>query len=336
MPTTTNFGWTTPADTDLVKDGALAIRTLGNGIDTSMAELKGGTTGQILSKTSNTDMDFTWINNDQGDITAVNVTSPITGGGTSGAVTIAIQDATTAQKGAVQLTDSTSSTSTTTAATPNSVKSSYDLANAAIPKSTVTTNGDLIYGTASATVSRLGIGTSGQVLTVSGGVPTWATAGGGDWVKITKQSANGVATATLSNVFSSTYDIYKIFGEFYFQSNDSMRVRLRTGTTNATTGYYFQTLTVSGTSVTGALTSNTSGMSAGGGSDVNRCSFEMMVMSPYLSDPTKFITTSEYGEVATQWVGGIHTTGTSYESCQFYGNGGQNIVGTFYVYGLKA
>ena len=48
MPTTTNFGWTTPADTDLVKDGAAAIRTLGNGVDTSMAQLKGGTTGQIL------------------------------------------------------------------------------------------------------------------------------------------------------------------------------------------------------------------------------------------------------------------------------------------------
>jgi hypothetical protein len=64
MPTTSNFGWTTPADTDLVKDGALAIRTLGNGIDTSMAELKGGTTGQILSKTSNTDMDFTWVTQD--------------------------------------------------------------------------------------------------------------------------------------------------------------------------------------------------------------------------------------------------------------------------------
>lgn len=64
MPTTTNFGWTTPADTDLVKDGALAIRTLGNGIDSSMAQLKGGTTGQVLSKTSNTDMAFTWVTQD--------------------------------------------------------------------------------------------------------------------------------------------------------------------------------------------------------------------------------------------------------------------------------
>lgn len=61
MATTTNFNWSTPDDTSLVKDGAAAIRTLGSSIDTSMAELKGGTTGQVLSKTSNTDMDFTWI-----------------------------------------------------------------------------------------------------------------------------------------------------------------------------------------------------------------------------------------------------------------------------------
>lgn len=60
MPTTSNFGWTTPADTDLVKDGAAAIRTLGNGIDTSLVDLKGGTTGQVLAKASNTDLDFTW------------------------------------------------------------------------------------------------------------------------------------------------------------------------------------------------------------------------------------------------------------------------------------
>ena len=64
MPTTSNFGWTTPADTDLVKDGAAAIRTLGNGIDTSLVDLKGGTTGQVLSKASNTDLDFSWVAQD--------------------------------------------------------------------------------------------------------------------------------------------------------------------------------------------------------------------------------------------------------------------------------
>ena len=64
MATTTNFGWTTPDDTSLVKDGAAAIRTLGQSIDTSMMDLEGGTTGQVLSKASNTDMDFTWVTTD--------------------------------------------------------------------------------------------------------------------------------------------------------------------------------------------------------------------------------------------------------------------------------
>jgi hypothetical protein len=44
----------------LVKDGATAIETLGDSIDASLVDLKGGTTGQVLAKASNTDMDFTW------------------------------------------------------------------------------------------------------------------------------------------------------------------------------------------------------------------------------------------------------------------------------------
>jgi hypothetical protein len=65
MPTTTtNFGWTVPADTDLVKDGAAAIRTALGGPDASFIDLKGGTTGQVLAKASGTDLDFSWVAQD--------------------------------------------------------------------------------------------------------------------------------------------------------------------------------------------------------------------------------------------------------------------------------
>ena len=199
---TSNFGWQMPEPTDLVTNLPADFEVFGQAVDTDFADLLGGTTGQVLSKTSATDLDFTWIANDQGDITAVTVTSPITGGGSSGSVGIAIQDGTTAQKGAVQLENSTSSTSTTTAAVPANVKTSYDLAAAAVPKSTVTTNGDLIYGTGSAAVTRLGIGSTSQVLTVAGGVPTWATpaASGAKIVQVVYGS-----TSTGASSSSSTY-----------------------------------------------------------------------------------------------------------------------------------
>jgi hypothetical protein len=88
MATTTNFGWETPDDTDLVQQGAAAMRTLGNSIDTSFVDLKGGTTGQVLSKASATDLDFTWVTDAAGDITGVTAGTGISGGGTSGTVTV--------------------------------------------------------------------------------------------------------------------------------------------------------------------------------------------------------------------------------------------------------
>ncbi len=140
-----------PTATDLVTDLPADFEVFGQAVATSMADLLGGASGYILSKASAADMDFTWIANDQGDITAVTAGTGISGGGTSGAVTVTNSMATT-----------------------------------------ITTAGDLIYGTGSGTFTRRGIGTAGQILQVNSGAtaPEWVTNSAGG---MTLLNAGGTA-----------------------------------------------------------------------------------------------------------------------------------------------
>ena len=140
---TSNFGWQMPTPTDLVTSLPADFEVFGQAVDTSMADLKGGTSGQILSKNSNTDMDFIWITNDVGDITAVTAGTGLTGGGTSGAVTLNLDSA------------------------------------AVIAPTIVDAKGDLIAATAADTPARLAVGTNGQILTADSTASTglkWAAA----------------------------------------------------------------------------------------------------------------------------------------------------------------
>jgi hypothetical protein len=61
---TTPFSWQMPTSTDLVTDLPADFEVFGQAVATSMADLLGGTTGQVLAKASNTNMDFTWVAQD--------------------------------------------------------------------------------------------------------------------------------------------------------------------------------------------------------------------------------------------------------------------------------
>ena len=241
MANTTNFNWETPDDTDLVKDGAAAIRTLGSAIDTSLVDLKGGTTGQVLSKATNTDMDFTWVTSDDAN---------------------AIQNAIVDAKGDLIAASAADTPARLAVGTDNQrlVAASGEATGLKYVSDTQNTvidaAGDLLYGTAADTLARLPIGTAGQVLKVNSGAtaPEWgAAAGGGDFVLINTTSFSAVSSQSVNDVFSSTYDNYVIKLNNCTGSTDLfVALRLRVSGTDTTTNYRYQNIQADSTTVAGS------------------------------------------------------------------------------------
>jgi len=143
-----------------------------------------------------------WVGAPVGDITGVTAGTGISGGGTSGTVTVTNSMATA-----------------------------------------ITTNGDLIYGTGSGTFTRLGIGSSAQVLTVAGGVPSWATpaAGASGLTLIQRTTFSAVANTGTSfdGIFTSTYAAYDVVIETLAASGaGNMSFQFRVGSTTQTGSNY--------------------------------------------------------------------------------------------------
>ena len=243
MATTTNYGWTTPDDTALVKDGASAIRTLGSSVDTTTKNLN--------------------------------------------------------------------------------------------PETTL---GDIAYRSSTAnTNTRLGIGTTGQVLTVAGGVPSWATPSSG-LTKIVTANFSASAAVQINQCFTSTYVNYIIVlnalgnsggGQFY------MRFQTGTNTVVNSNDYYG-----SGWS---AKNDNTTSQWVNSPSDAfqiapivasnTRQNFTINISNVGNSSQDGNISSLGNGSgngIATY--AGIINASATYTGVQFTGNG--NLTGTYTVYGL--
>jgi hypothetical protein len=213
MANTTNYNWETPDDTDLVKDGAAAIRTLGNSIDTTTKALNPettlgdiayrsatsntntrlaiGTSGQILSVSGGVPA---WINNDQGDITEVAAGTGISvASGTGPVPTVSINTAVTADL-------------TTAQTLTNKTLTSPVLTTPTI--STIDAKGDLLVGTADNTIGRLAVGTNGHILTADSTVsPTglkWAAPAGGGKILQVVQATYGTSATSTSTSWADT------------------------------------------------------------------------------------------------------------------------------------
>jgi len=300
---TTNFGWVMPTSASLVTNLPADFNTFGQAVDTSMSELLGGTTGQVLSKTSATNMDFTWVTPQAGDITGVTAGTGISGGGTSGDVTVTNSMATA-----------------------------------------ITTNGDLIYGTGSGTFTRRGIGSTGQVLTVSGGVPAWAAASSGAMMLITRQTFSNVATTTTTfdSVFSSTYGSYYVVIESLYAATgaDDLHLQWRyAGPTTQAASYFGNDVGVESgtTTITNSAQSNTAQSVLtryiGPSTNPGQGQFFAYNLSGVSAEPSLYANYAEGGRGSTstasvQCLAGRIYTGFLLKSSS------SNITGTVSVYGL--
>lgn len=245
MPTTTNYGWTTPADTDLVKDGASAIRTLGSAVDTTVKNLNPETTLGDISYRS-----------------------------------------------------STSNTNT-----------------------------------------RLAIGTSGQVLTVSGGVPAWANAaGGGSLIFISRTTFSGATSQNFDGVFTSTYKAYLVIIEkigAVTQTND-LEMNFRYSNTTDTSATHYAESIQSDYATTAVDNYNTNGLT-------------YFKLNQYIEDTVGYIWFFNIGSgsSAPSYTGQLHSIyGTQ---CSFIAGSNNtlraydgfslsaatNIDGTVAIYGVK-
>lgn len=217
---TTPFSWQMPTATDLVTDLPADFEVFGQAVATSMGDLLGGSSGYILSKNSATDMDFVWIANDQGDITGITAGTGITVTSPTGPVPIvSINTAVTADLTTAQTL--TNKTLTSPALTTPTV-------------STLTTNGDLVYGTGSGALARLGIGSTGQILTVAAGLPSWATPSSGNLVgcRVTNSAVVSIPNTTVTSLTfnTETYDT----DAFHSTSSNTDRITIPAGKA----GYY--------------------------------------------------------------------------------------------------
>jgi hypothetical protein len=241
MATTTNYSWTTPDDTALVKDGASAIRTLGSSIDTTTKNLNPSTT-----------------------------------------------------LGDIEYRSSTANTNT-----------------------------------------RLGIGTTGQILTVAGGVPSWATpvTPASGLTLLNKTTLSSTTNVSLNNVFSATYDNYRIILEGSFSTDTEARLRLRvSGSDNSNSTYYFamSRANISGTASTNAGNGVTSFLLFRGNTSSSSTSLD--IYRPFATVKTTIGGTffDRNGDVGGSNAGFFDAT-TSFDGLSvFFTNG---CTGTLSVYG---
>ncbi len=293
-----------PTATDLVTDLPADFEVFGQAVATSMADLLGGTTGQVLSKTSNTDMDFTWVAANPGDITGVTAGTGISGGGTSGTVTI------------------TNSMATEITAKGDLIAGTGSATFDNLP---VGTNNQILVADSTASTGL-----------------KWATPASG-LTLITRNSFTSVASVAIDSIFSATYYSYLVVIENIYGATgtDDLHLQMRYGSTTQTANYQgaCATMGVSSVTLTSPQTGTTSeftlGANVGSSTYPNAYTLYFNRVGQSSQNPRFHGTGINADTGQAYWIGGYTTLSQTYTGILLKSSS-SNITGVVSVYGLAA
>lgn len=212
-----------------------------------------------------------------------------------------------------------------------------------IKESLLDAAGDIVYASADNTPARLAIGSSAQVLTVSSGIPAWAAASAGALTLISTTSFSAVSSQQFNNVFSGTYQNYKVIAGIHTDTNAAeLRLRYNVSGTDVTTGYRTALFQIGSSNTTQTLGGATTYITLGlmRGSTVCKNGYDMTIYDPNTAGQRRglsFTAWNAYGNPGTDGAyigaGDELNAGSAYTGFTLIGSGG-TITGTVRIYGL--
>jgi len=204
----------------------------------------------------------------------------------------------------------------------------------------MTTTGDTIYSSSGSTPARLGIGSTGQVLTVASGLPSWATPASGGGMTLINSGGTTLtgASVTISSI-PATYNDLQLVIRNYLPANDNGNITCRIN--GDSTANRHKTLT-SITTENVSFDATTWEISGGGDNATSQTLiilkiFDYANATTWKMGQTNFLQT--YHATPTNLNMGLRQHGYNQtgaiSSLEIANNGGNFTSGTAYLYGVK-
>jgi len=203
----------------------------------------------------------------------------------------------------------------------------FNIANA-LTVSTVDAKGDLLVGTGADAVGRLAVGTNGQLLSAASGETSGLKWANGGLTLIKTETFSAVASTSVNDVFSATYENYKVVWAVNGSDTQDFFFRIRVGGADLTSSTYQQTQ--------GSTSSSTS-ITLGNMESRGACGY-FDILRPFSTDYTHLLARNSTLRSTGQWsqwtyAGAINNT-TSYTGFTLFPTSG-NLTGTIRVYGYN-